>query len=138
VFLPKYLETQFSLSKSEANLLTGGTAIPGACIGILFGGYILKRLQLRHHTRLLCFLFSPSKIVDLDQFGKNLLKLSHVLTCFASPQTKYCHDVIFIKRGLGSDPVSRIHDILVWFRIRIRGSMPLTNGSGSGSFYFHQ
>ncbi len=32
-------------------------------------------------------------------------------------------------------PVFRIHDILVWIRIRIRGSMPLTNGSGS--FYFH-
>jgi hypothetical protein len=33
--------------------------------------------------------------------------------------------------------VLRIHDILVW--IRIRGSMPLTDGSGcgSGSFYFH-
>ena len=35
--------------------------------------------------------------------------------------------------------VLRIHDILVW--IRIRGSMPLTNksgsGCGSGSFYFH-
>jgi len=30
--------------------------------------------------------------------------------------------------------VLRIHDILGW--IRIRGSMPLTNGSGSGSFYF--
>ncbi len=28
----------------------------------------------------------------------------------------------------------RIHDILGW--IRIRGSMPLTNGSGSGFFYF--
>jgi len=28
-------------------------------------------------------------------------------------------------------PVFRIHDILVW--IRIRGSMPLTNGSGFGS-----
>ncbi len=26
-------------------------------------------------------------------------------------------------------PVLRVHDILVW--IRIRGSMPLTNGSGS-------
>ncbi len=26
--------------------------------------------------------------------------------------------------------VLRIHDILVWIRIRIRGSMPLTNGSG--------
>ncbi len=36
-----------------------------------------------------------------------------------------------------SYPLLRIHDILVW--IRIRGSMPLTNGSGcgSGSFYFH-
>ncbi len=37
--------------------------------------------------------------------------------------------------------VFRIHDILVWIRILIRGSMPLTNGSGSGcgsgSFYFH-
>ncbi len=31
-------------------------------------------------------------------------------------------------------PVLRIHDILGWIRIRIRGSMPLTNGSGS--FYF--
>ncbi len=30
--------------------------------------------------------------------------------------------------------VLRIHDILVW--IRIRGSMPLTNGFGSGSCYF--
>ncbi len=28
--------------------------------------------------------------------------------------------------------VLRIHDILVWIRIWIRGSMPLTNGSGSG------
>ncbi len=29
--------------------------------------------------------------------------------------------------------VFRIYDILGWIRIRIRGSMPLTNGSGSGS-----
>jgi hypothetical protein len=33
--------------------------------------------------------------------------------------------------------VLRIHYILLWIRIRIRGSMPLTNGFGSGSFYFH-
>jgi hypothetical protein len=31
-------------------------------------------------------------------------------------------------------PVFRIHDILVWIWIRIRGSMPLTNGSGLGSW----
>jgi hypothetical protein len=29
--------------------------------------------------------------------------------------------------------VLRIHDILVWIRIHIHGSMPLTNGSGFGS-----
>jgi hypothetical protein len=33
-------------------------------------------------------------------------------------------------------PVLRIHDILMWIRIQIRGSMPLTNGSVSGSCYF--
>ncbi len=32
------------------------------------------------------------------------------------------------------DPVLRIHVILGWIRIRIRGAMPLTNGSGSGSW----
>lgn len=46
IFLPKYLETQFSLGKSQANLFAGGIAIPGACFGIFLGGYLLKRLQL--------------------------------------------------------------------------------------------
>ena len=45
-FLPKYLETQFSLSKSEASMVAGGTAIPGACLGILLGGFLLKRFSL--------------------------------------------------------------------------------------------
>ncbi|XP_022253104.1 solute carrier organic anion transporter family member 5A1-like [Limulus polyphemus] len=47
IFLPKYLETQFNLDKSEANVFTGGIAIPGACVGIFLGGYLLKRFQLR-------------------------------------------------------------------------------------------
>lgn len=47
VFLPKYLETQFSIGKSQANVFTGGIAIPGACVGIFMGGYIVKRFQLR-------------------------------------------------------------------------------------------
>ena len=28
-------------------ICTGGIAIPGACIGIFLGGYLLKRFQLR-------------------------------------------------------------------------------------------
>ncbi|XP_067138869.1 solute carrier organic anion transporter family member 3A1 [Centruroides vittatus] len=47
IFLPKYLETQFSIGKSEANIFTGGIAIPGACVGIFMGGYLLKRFQLQ-------------------------------------------------------------------------------------------
>ncbi|KAF4518205.1 hypothetical protein B566_EDAN005930 [Ephemera danica] len=47
VYLPKYLETQFSLGKSQASVFTGGIAVPGACIGIFMGGCLLKRLQLR-------------------------------------------------------------------------------------------
>ncbi|RWS08847.1 solute carrier organic anion transporter family member 5A1-like protein [Dinothrombium tinctorium] len=47
VFLPKYLETQFTINKSNANLYAGGIAVPGACIGIFLGGYILKRFQMK-------------------------------------------------------------------------------------------
>ncbi|XP_076456638.1 solute carrier organic anion transporter family member 5A1-like [Babylonia areolata] len=47
VFLPKYIETQFGTSTSVANLFTGGIGIPGAVIGILMGGYLLKRYQLK-------------------------------------------------------------------------------------------
>jgi hypothetical protein len=43
--------------------------------------------------------------------------------CFSSNHSRY---VFYL-------PVLRIHDILVWIWTQIRGSMPLTNGSGSGS-----
>jgi hypothetical protein len=36
--------------------------------------------------------------------------------------------------GNGQTVVLCKHDILVWIRIGIRGSMPLTDGSGSGSW----
>lgn len=47
VFLPKYLETQFSLGKSQASVFTGSIAIPGAVVGIFVGGCFLKRFQLK-------------------------------------------------------------------------------------------
>jgi hypothetical protein len=74
--------------------------------------------------------------------GKNLpglpsrdLKPAHYQLCHAAPKEL----PIFIGKFWFTyfQPVWRIHDILVWIliRMRIRGSMPLT--SGSGSFYFH-
>ena len=58
------LEPNFSY---QASMFTGGIAIPGACIGIFLGGYLLKRLQLR-----------PSGAVQLVLFF-NILCLS----CYA-------------------------------------------------------
>lgn len=45
-FLPKYIEHQFSLNNSVANIYTGGVAIPGACVGIVLGGYLVKRFKI--------------------------------------------------------------------------------------------
>ncbi len=44
-----------------------------------------------------------------------------------------CRLVRRFDRRSGFWSMMRIHEILVWIRIRIRGSMPLTNGSGFGT-----
>lgn len=45
-FLPKFLERQFSVTASFANLLLGTLAIPLAIVGIVLGGVLVKRLHL--------------------------------------------------------------------------------------------
>lgn len=45
-FLPKFLERQFSITASFANLLIGSLAVPLAIMGIVVGGVIVKRLHL--------------------------------------------------------------------------------------------
>ncbi|XP_038125048.1 solute carrier organic anion transporter family member 4A1 [Cyprinodon tularosa] len=46
-FGPKYLESQFSLSASEAATLFGFMVVPAGGGGTFLGGYIVKRLNLR-------------------------------------------------------------------------------------------
>ncbi|XP_041513823.1 solute carrier organic anion transporter family member 2B1-like isoform X2 [Microtus oregoni] len=45
-FLPKFLERQFSITASFANLLLGAFIIPLAIVGIVLGGVLVKRLHL--------------------------------------------------------------------------------------------
>ncbi|XP_066106144.1 solute carrier organic anion transporter family member 2B1 isoform X2 [Saccopteryx bilineata] len=45
-FLPKFLERQFSITASYANMLIGGLSIPSAIVGIVVGGILVKRLHL--------------------------------------------------------------------------------------------
>ncbi|XP_017497877.3 solute carrier organic anion transporter family member 2B1 isoform X1 [Manis javanica] len=58
-FLPKFLEHQFSITASYANLLIGCLSIPVAIVGILLGGILVKRLHLGPiHCGTLCLLVS--------------------------------------------------------------------------------
>uniref|UniRef100_A0A7N4P699 Solute carrier organic anion transporter family member n=1 Tax=Sarcophilus harrisii TaxID=9305 RepID=A0A7N4P699_SARHA len=45
-FLPKFLERQFSVTASYANLLIGSISVPGAILGIITGGVVVHRLHL--------------------------------------------------------------------------------------------
>ncbi|XP_043852341.1 solute carrier organic anion transporter family member 2B1 isoform X1 [Dromiciops gliroides] len=45
-FLPKFLERQFSVTASFANLLIGSVTIPAAIVGIVAGGVLVQRLHL--------------------------------------------------------------------------------------------
>ena len=44
-FIPKYIESQFNLSSSDASLYIGGIVVPGAVIGMLLGGYLIRRFK---------------------------------------------------------------------------------------------
>jgi hypothetical protein len=61
--------------------------------------------------------------VDLNPIPESTLSPSHGLWIWP------LQFILNICGQGGGGSVFRIHDILVWIRIRIRGSMPLTNGS---------
>ncbi len=83
----------------------------------------LLRLQLQHPGRRLFSIYDYMYAASL-----RTLVVSHaILTLSASCWFKYTvqfQPSLLIEWLL---PVFRIHDILLWIRIRIRGSMPLTN-----------
>ena len=45
-FIPKYLESQFSLTSTWAAILVGVTVVPAGGLGFILGGYVTKRLEL--------------------------------------------------------------------------------------------
>ncbi|XP_006127568.1 solute carrier organic anion transporter family member 2B1 isoform X1 [Pelodiscus sinensis] len=45
-FMGKFLERQFSLTASFANMIIGSVNIPGAMVGIVVGGAIMKKFQM--------------------------------------------------------------------------------------------
>ncbi|XP_028834420.1 solute carrier organic anion transporter family member 5A1-like [Denticeps clupeoides] len=45
-FIPKFIESQFGIPASSASIYTGVVIVPSAGVGIVLGGYIIKRLKL--------------------------------------------------------------------------------------------
>ncbi|XP_034025788.1 solute carrier organic anion transporter family member 5A1 [Thalassophryne amazonica] len=45
-FIPKFIESQFGIPASKASIYTGVIIVPSAGVGIVLGGYIIKKLKL--------------------------------------------------------------------------------------------
>jgi hypothetical protein len=71
-------------------------------------------------------------------FNRAMLRMIPNLRAYADPLTNAMVEFYLLSQVRELKAVLRIHDILV--RIRILGSVPLTNGSGSGygsCFFLH-
>ncbi|KAK6492775.1 solute carrier organic anion transporter family member 3A1-like [Huso huso] len=75
-FLGKYLESQFGLNTSSANQLIGVAAIPCVCLGMLLGGYLVKKCNL-----------SPVGIVKLGMTANVLCSAAFVFLLFLGCET---------------------------------------------------
>ncbi|XP_046442240.1 solute carrier organic anion transporter family member 4A1-like isoform X2 [Daphnia pulex] len=66
-FLPKIIESQFSLSPAMAAIIVGGLVIPCGCGASYSGGYLIKHYRMRPRTilKMSCFLVSLSFIFSL-------------------------------------------------------------------------
>ncbi|XP_072028950.1 solute carrier organic anion transporter family member 5A1-like [Amphiura filiformis] len=65
-FVPKFIESQFSISASNADLLTG-TLIPAGAIGVVLGGALLKKVG--HGLTKTASVFFGATIVSCCLFG---------------------------------------------------------------------
>ncbi|KAJ8413390.1 hypothetical protein AAFF_G00093860 [Aldrovandia affinis] len=45
-FIPKFIESQFGIPASNASIYTGVIIVPSAGVGIVLGGYIIKKLNI--------------------------------------------------------------------------------------------
>jgi hypothetical protein len=116
--------THFECISGSTNLHDSGSCVPGQEEVCILTDFRCGKGGLFRH---------PGETVRILQ-SVVVAGAHHVAVVIAGRAlTPAKHTVLFIA-------VLPIHDILVW--IRIRGSMPLTNGSGfgsgceSGSFYF--
>ncbi len=120
---------------------TTGRQLPDQIAGV--GGVVCEH-KLAGEDRLSQNAVAVAGVVDccwVLLYGRSQIWKKHCVLNLLSKSTSlpialpFSHEVPFIIKSF-LKPVLRIRNILV--RIRIRGSIPLTNGSGSWSCYFSQ
>lgn len=68
-FMPKYLETQYQLSKWKTSIIAGGLIVPAGAFGILVGGLILNKFRLHRRGAIIFVLVvNVCIIVGLSSF----------------------------------------------------------------------
>jgi hypothetical protein len=129
--VPKDLDLTHSADEAERNVQAVSvlTCSPGPGASSFFSASQQRALILNTKT------FAVERDLAKECEG---VSQTIPLCCGANPTVEKFRFRFRIQIWIRESPllptVLRIHDILGW--IRIRGSMPLTNGSGSGSCYF--
>ncbi len=87
-FLPKYIEHQFSVGNSMANIYTGLCAIPGACVGIVAGGFLVKKFKINPKgasiMAIACCIFCLIGIIFLIFLGCPNIKMAGTTTSYVT------------------------------------------------------
>uniref|UniRef100_A0A8D2PTE9 Solute carrier organic anion transporter family member n=1 Tax=Zosterops lateralis melanops TaxID=1220523 RepID=A0A8D2PTE9_ZOSLA len=118
-FMGKFLERQFSLTASLANMIIGAVNIPGAMVGIVVGGAILKRFQM-----------SLRQCSALCVLGMLLCLLTAFPLLFLGCPTQRVAGVTYWDRyqGLGFDPQDT--ECTAQCRCSQRGFNPICGSDG--------
>eukprot|EP00058_Branchiostoma_floridae_P020586 XP_002606076.1 hypothetical protein BRAFLDRAFT_125100 [Branchiostoma floridae] len=137
-FIAKYIESQFRTSAGEAAMLMGLVSIPGATIGTLLGGYLVKRfeLQVRGIVKMCTVLTLMTKVSllmflitcdDVSMVGVNTAyhNSSHAPTSLIDGCNARC--------GCSSDQYQPVcgGDELVYFSPCLAGCQGLATNNGS-------
>uniref|UniRef100_A0A8C5T2K3 Solute carrier organic anion transporter family member 5A1 n=1 Tax=Malurus cyaneus samueli TaxID=2593467 RepID=A0A8C5T2K3_9PASS len=77
-FIPKFIESQFGIPASNASIYTGVIIVPSAGVGIVLGGYIIKKLKLgARESAKLAMICSGVSLMFFFPFFSPTLAMAH-------------------------------------------------------------